>query len=62
MGKSNIINVIIKTCPHTKKKTSMMIMSKMKVDGMKGNSELIIQPNYLSKDICGNLTEKKSKI
>ena len=34
-----------------------MIMPKMKVDGMKGKSELTIQPNYLSKEICDGLSE-----
>ena len=46
------MNAIIKTCPRTKKKTAMRLMSKMKVDGIKGKSELTIQPNYLSKEIC----------
>ena len=56
MGISNTMNAIIKTCPHTKKKTSMRIMSKMKVGGMKGKSELTIQPDYLSKEICDSLS------
>ena len=39
----------------------MMIMPKMKVGGMKGKSELTIQPNYLSKEICDSLSEKNRK-
>ena len=53
---SNDVNAIISTCPHTKERTIIQLTSKMKVDGMKGKSELTIQPNYLSKEICDNLS------
>ena len=49
------MNVIISTCPRTKEKTIIPISSKIKVDGMKGESELTIKPKYLCKEVCQSL-------
>ena len=54
-GIAKNMNVVTSTCPITKKKTTIHIASKIKVNGMKGDSELTIMPNYLSKEVCHSL-------
>ena len=52
------INILISTSPHTKVKTLTRLTTKITVKGMKGDSELTVKPDYLSKELCNSLSDK----
>jgi hypothetical protein len=54
-GIATNMNVITSTCHISRKKTTIHIVSKIRVNGMKGDSELTIMPNYLAKEVCHSL-------